>query len=60
MAKSLNFDEYYECPDCHATVQGFELQNDNEEVPYVCPACGCVQEEEEVEAQLGNYDKEDE
>lgn len=61
MAKSLDFDAYYVCPDCGEEVQGYELQNfGDEEVPYVCPKCGCVQEVSEVEAQLGYDDEEEE
>ena len=61
MARSLDFDNYYVCPDCGKEVQGYELQNPgNEEVPYVCPECGCVQEVSEVEAQLGYDDEEEE
>lgn len=59
MATYLNLDGYYQCPDCRATVQGYELQRyGNSRIPYVCPGCGCTQNISEVIAQLSQEDKE--
>lgn len=56
MDRSLDFDKYYECPDCGEEIQGYDLQTGNKEFPYVCPECGCIQNEEEVEHQLRKVD----
>lgn len=58
MDKYLDLDEWFTCPDCGESVQGYELQQQhNGETIYVCPECGCVQENSEVERQLGKEDE---
>lgn len=56
MAKYLELDGWYKCPDCEASVQGYEIKHPCKEGLYMCPECGCVQEPKEVERQLGKED----
>lgn len=57
MAKYLDLDGWYKCPDCGASVQGYEIKHPSKEGLYVCPECGCVQENTEVERQLGKEEE---
>lgn len=50
----LDLDKWYACPHCGKSCEGNELQYPIAGgILYVCPACGCIQEEKEVERQLG-------
>ena len=51
----VDFDLDYTCPDCGAGCQGLALINNSIQGVriYVCPNCGCLQEVNEVERQLG-------
>ena len=49
----MDFEKYYTCPDCGDASIGYELiYNNAEGTLYVCPHCGVIQEEQEVERQL--------
>lgn len=57
MARSLNLNRWYKCPDCGEEVHGYELQTGDKEAPYVCPGCGCLQENRVIEQQLGKVEE---
>ena len=50
-----DLDQEYQCPDCNEVCWGYELVYPTAEgTMYVCPHCGCIQEENNIVAQLGD------
>lgn len=54
----MDFDKTYTCPSCACAYRGVSLfHNTDMGTFYVCPYCGEVQEEKDVEQQLGNKEE---
>lgn len=55
----INMEELYTCPDCGENTIGTDLPTFEQEgrIHYVCPHCGVIQEQSEIERQLG-YEEE--
>lgn len=52
---AVDLDQEYQCPDCNKVCWGYELVYPTAEgTMYVCPHCGCIQEENNIVAQLGD------
>ena len=52
---TVDLDQEYQCPDCTEVCWGYELVYlADHETMYVCPNCGCIQEEHNIVAQLSD------
>ena len=55
MKHAVNLDQEYQCPDCNKIYCGYELVYPTAQgTIYVCPHCGCIQEEHNIVAQLSD------
>lgn len=54
---TVDLDQEYKCPDCNEVCWGYELVYPTAKgTMYVCPHCGCLQSDNEVERQCGDND----
>lgn len=56
----INMDELYTCPDCGESAIGTDMPTFEQDgkVHCVCPHCGVIQEEAELQRQLGYKEEE--